>query len=293
MLAYSMIVRDCEHTLHHTLKSLRADADYIYINDTGSVDSTIRLANMYSSHVTESQWNNSFGEARDRDLAAINAREDISHWMWIDSDDELVYVPDRSHALEEGISYMVRLVDAYTKEECWQLRIIANTAEAHWVHRVHEEVENVGPIRKCDDVYVVHYGYASDEIKKAKHLRNYELLLLDETDRASEDHYWFIRGLAAREIGVPDWRTCFEKCISLSDECITKARCYYEMGDYQSSVMMYPTSDSLLALAEESEDAGVCKMLCMQCLDLLKEDSVFPRNEKLIKRRVFELCNTI
>lgn len=291
MLAYTMIVRDCEHTLHHTLRSIKAAETEVYINDTGSTDSTVRLAKKYSTHVTESTWNNSFAEARNRDLAAINDRQDVSHWMWVDSDDELVYETDSSLALEEGTSYMIRLVDAYTKEECWQLRIIANTPEAHWVNRVHEEVENVTAIKKCYDIKCVHYGYASDKIRKAKHTRNYKLLLLDETDRDSEDHYWFIRGLAAREIGVSDWKECFEKCITLSSDCVTKARCYYEMGEYKKSIMMCPSSDALVSLAESCEDIGERKMLCMQALDLLSQDTVFPRNDSMLKRRVFLLCN--
>lgn len=295
MLAYCLITKDSSEQLYHALKSINSPTNNIYINDTGSTDITVDLVKKLKCNLIETKWSDSFAAARNALLPAINNRKDIDHWMWIDSDDEVVYDIDKCLMLEDDVSYLVKLVDAYTKEECWQLRILANAPEIHFVNRVHEEPLNVSRVEKLSGIKVIHYGYINEEIKLAKHKRNLKLMELDKATRGLEAHYWYIRGVAERETGdIKNSLSSFATAYRLSDDPVSKARICYERAIMfkdvgtqlewlRQGLSHYDLIEIELMIAEL--DITDRKRLVESVLSKLNSESVFPINIAAIKER--------
>jgi glycosyltransferase involved in cell wall biosynthesis len=300
MLAYSFICKDSASSLSFALRSLNSARSEIYINDTGSEDGTQHVANKYSDNVIQTQWNNSFAEARNAQLPAIQARKDINHFMWVDADDEVIYDERKALMLEDGVSYLVRLIDAYTKEECWQLRIIDNGPDVKWRYKVHEEVYGHGRVEKLFSVKVIHFGYLNTVVKKRKHQRNLELLMQD-VDRREDGNYWFVRGLCHRELedvvgamsaftkaysyaGTEELkaRICYERCLMYSD-------CDTQLKWLRLSLTHYRLVEVLIMLCEIDHIDSRKAYLAETVRKSLENDSYFPINLIAIRERIKKL----
>src|SRR5687767_4841401 len=84
-LSLCMIARDAERTLPRALKSARPFMDEIVVVDTGSLDSTRRVAEEFGARVFDFPWCDSFSAARNHSL-----EQATGDWVfWMDADDLL------------------------------------------------------------------------------------------------------------------------------------------------------------------------------------------------------------
>ena len=80
-LAVAMIVRDAEHLIERTLRSVQSIADMIAVVDTGSSDGTVQLARGFTPNVYEFDWQDDFSAARNHCLEQIRG-----DWiLWLDA----------------------------------------------------------------------------------------------------------------------------------------------------------------------------------------------------------------
>src|SRR3954465_5602757 len=100
MLSLCMIVRDAEQSLREALASVRPFVDEMVVVDTGSVDSTRRIAEQEGARVFDFIWRDDFSAARNYWL-----QQAAGDWIfWMDADD--VLPPQSGHELR-------RLIDNY------------------------------------------------------------------------------------------------------------------------------------------------------------------------------------
>src|SRR5271157_3277073 len=88
-LSICMIVKNEARLLARCLESCRDIADEIIINDTGSTDATVEIAQSRGARLIASEWKNDFSYSRNISLRAASCA-----WiLWLDADD---VVPSQS-----------------------------------------------------------------------------------------------------------------------------------------------------------------------------------------------------
>ena len=78
-----MIVKDEEDVLARCLKSVSPAVDEIIIVDTGSTDSTKKIASAFTDNVYDFKWRDDFSAARNFAFSKATCQ----YLMWLDADD--------------------------------------------------------------------------------------------------------------------------------------------------------------------------------------------------------------
>lgn len=169
LLSACLIVRDEEERLAACLASLRDVVDEVVVYDTGSVDTTVAIAQDAGATVVQGTWEDDFGRARNSALDACSGT-----WiLHVDADEELVLHGDlRSELTEtsdEALSVMIDNVAADGQLQ-FQHRVVRlfRRQRAHWEGRLHEQVvprPGQPALRHAPSasVGVRHWGYDADE----------------------------------------------------------------------------------------------------------------------------------
>jgi glycosyltransferase involved in cell wall biosynthesis len=96
-LSVAMIVRDAEDCLAASLDSVRNLADEIVVLDTGSQDSTLKIARLKATKVVSREWSDDFSAARNAALEQVTG-----DWvLWLDAGETLS--PSAADALRKFI----------------------------------------------------------------------------------------------------------------------------------------------------------------------------------------------
>ena len=172
-LTLCMIVRDEEERLGNCLESARDLVDEIVVVDTGSTDRTVELAESFGAKMGYFEWCDDWAAARNESLKLATG-----DWiLWLDADDLL---PQEYHqqirALTQqgkGKSYFFALDDkGYENVSCLQMRLFPNLPGVEFEMPVHEQVSpslaRLGLEMVATDIRVVHTGYTTPEVVKAK-----------------------------------------------------------------------------------------------------------------------------
>lgn len=189
ILSLCLIARDEEEDLPRCLQSVQGLVDEIILLDTGSQDSTPRIAQELGARVFSSPWAGNFSQARN---------EAISHatgdWILIlDADEE---IPGSSkdeirkllsNKAAEG--YLFRVVNflgcrpSINHEVTLSLRLFRKRPEYQYQGVIHEQiVSSIVAARSqsaifMTDIEIYHYGYLNPSYeKKNKAARNLTLL---------------------------------------------------------------------------------------------------------------------
>ena len=80
-----MIVKNEEKFLNTTLDSVKSIIDELIIIDTGSTDTTLKIAAKYGAQIYSYEWNNDFSEARNFSISKASAE-----WILVLDGDELI-----------------------------------------------------------------------------------------------------------------------------------------------------------------------------------------------------------
>lgn len=171
---------DCLASLHRLQPLLGS----VCVYDTGSTDRTIEIAREGGCVVTEGYWDDDFARARNEALALSGAE-----WaLVIDADERVVADPARlERALRSVEAANVIDAELYHLDEAgnrtWHTRYIkaVRPDRIRFVHPVHEIVDgrsgwDVDIARlDPDDLYFLHLGYSSAEIRQCKAERNHAI----------------------------------------------------------------------------------------------------------------------
>jgi len=156
-ISLCLIVKNEEETLARCLESVKNAMDEIIIVDTGSTDTTKKIALQYTRKVYDFSWIDDFGAARN--FAFSHATQD--YIMWLDADDVL---------LEKDLQMLLLLkqdfdstIDSVTmnynlaSDENGNIvsslrrnRLVKRTRQFQWVGAVHEYLAISGKIINSD-----------------------------------------------------------------------------------------------------------------------------------------------
>jgi glycosyltransferase involved in cell wall biosynthesis len=190
----TMIVRNEEANIGAALDSVDGLIDEIVICDTGSVDTTLGIASLYGAHLIETPWNNSFSEARNRAISASNG-----DWIfWMDADDRLDTASRaRLRALWQTSGKQVAFFRIVNQRpgtfgsEFMQPRLFPRAEGVCFEGRVHEQIVFSAarqhlPMANYGNITILHNGYASEEMHRAKARRNIPLIADDLADNPGD-----------------------------------------------------------------------------------------------------------
>ena len=221
-ISLCMIVRNEERVLQDCLKSVNGIFSQIVIIDTGSTDSTIKIAKNFTSEVHEISWPDSFALARNESLKFAKGQ-----WIfWMDADDTLpllsaeIILNAVISAPNDVIGFIVPV--QFVEEGSFggtrvdHVKLFRNFPGVSFEGRIHEQIiqslrEHGGKIARLPAV-VLHSGYdTSLEGQAKKHLRDNELLKLDLQDRPDHPFVLFNLGMTSHYCGdhesAVDWLT--------------------------------------------------------------------------------------
>lgn len=191
-ISLCMIAKNEENVLGRCLESVKYLVDEIIIVDTGSTDSTVKIAEKYGARIFYYKWDNSFSNARNCSLE--KATKD---WILImDADDEfekkdrdklLKLVNDKDNHTD---IYFLQTLSYSGDKPAYEnitmnlnIRLIRNGKGYKFIGNVHEQIvpppnhSNNSQNIKIEDIRFYHYGYLNEIIKaKNKRKRNMDLI---------------------------------------------------------------------------------------------------------------------
>lgn len=191
-----LITKNEELDLARCLTSIKPFVDEIIVTDTGSTDETISIAKKFTDKVYEIPGDidkdgiGNFAAWRNSGLRHISNSAD---WiLWADADEVLVegqYI----HKYLQG-----EFFQGYVIHQCHQIldikdvtndvpvRLFRNNGKWKFWGVIHEQPASVKDINQevmpayiLPDVQIIHYGYPTEKVRRAKCLRNLPMLKKD------------------------------------------------------------------------------------------------------------------
>lgn len=183
---------DSEDTLRWCLRSLKHVADEIVIADCGMSKAALEIAAEQEAIVVPGVDPKKEGFERARNCSLSRCTMD---WvLWIDTDEKLVSPTEVTKYLRENAfhGYGIRqhhfAVDVSLKPDM-PVRLFRNRPykgrKLEFFGAIHEHPEMAvndgpGPVVVISDVNIAHVGYLNEKVRKARFVRNFPLLKLDQ-----------------------------------------------------------------------------------------------------------------
>ena len=202
-LSICMMVKNEEKHLEKSLLSLKPLFDNLktelIIVDTGSEDSTVEIAKKYTRNVYFHEWNNNFGEMRNKTIKYAKGE-----WILILDADEIFHnITPLVDFLKSPISskyntgtITIKSITTEDNEDIHQavdiLRLFRNTKSFCYKGSIHEQPQFQPPVY-FTNAEVLHYGYLSTdkELMEYKFKRNVELLKKELEEDPENIYNWF------------------------------------------------------------------------------------------------------
>lgn len=193
-LTIAMIVKNEAKNIADAVKSFRAIADEIVVNDTGSTDGTQGILEQLGVKWFQGDWRGDFSYARN--LALDQA---TSSWvLWMDADDR---IPEdqienfrklKTAPLDRAFGFQVINTQGGLPigGRFMQVRMFPNDKRLRFRYRIHEQVLHaiaaLGLHLFYTETTLWHTGYEDPALKHAKARRNLDLLA-QETERMADE----------------------------------------------------------------------------------------------------------
>ncbi len=187
-ITLSMIVKNEERYLRDCLESVKDIVSEIVIVDTGSTDSTIKIAKNYGAKIFSFGWIKDFSAARNYALS-----KSTGDWiLYLDADErlnensknELLRLTQNNKDL--GINCIINNIDEQTNTPKLMkyIRLFRNSKNISFSGKAHEQIEPSLFANKYEiidsTIEIIHLGYnVCEEELLIKADRNLELLLSD------------------------------------------------------------------------------------------------------------------
>ena len=276
LISLCLIARDNAGTIEACLQSIKPWVDEMVVVDTGSVDSTPRIAERLGAKVFHFPWCDDFSAARNESLRHASGR-----WLfWMDSDDvidekngrELKRLASGDHA-DDLLGYVIKVhcpgpnnVDGSDMTVVDHVKLIRNRPDLRFECRIHEQIlpaiRRAGGIVAWTDLFVVHAGYDHSERGQARKLeRDFRLLNLENRERPNHPFTLFNLGMTCADTGE------FERAIGYLRESISFSTEGESHVRKAYSLLVYSLTNS--GRTEEAEN------------EARKALRMFPRDEEL------------
>lgn len=179
-ISLCMIVKNEAEHLSRCLESIKDLVEEIIIVDTGSTDSTVKIAKVYGAKVFYRPWTGNFSEARNFAL-----KHAIGDWILsLDADEELK--KEDTHLVKEaikndeidGIQCVIHSTSKYTSAltKSYFMRLFRNNRRIYYEGAIHERPIITGKTIPSN-IRIIHHGYALDRNKMTAKLDAYIQLL--------------------------------------------------------------------------------------------------------------------
>lgn len=198
-ISLCMIVKDEELTLRRCLNSVKDVVDEIIIVDTGSVDSTIMIANEFNSKIYNLKWEDNFAKARN--FSFSKATKD--YILWLDADDilnsddidkfkELKRTLDNNFIDSVTMDYVLSMDENNTPIiSLKRNRLVKREKNFKWVGNVHEYLDVEGNIIHSD-IKIIH---KKEKEYTNRNLKIYENMINENIDFSERDKLYYANEL--------------------------------------------------------------------------------------------------
>ncbi len=255
------IVKNEEKNLPISLETVKDIADELVIVDTGSTDSTLRIAEEAGARVFHFQWCDDFAAARNHALDQATG-----DWIvFLDADEGFLHPEKVLAKLREidgrrppvdGVIVADINISPETGEQlgiCRPVRAFRNLPRIRYQGRIHETIASRdGTLRLCQDdggMSMYHTGYTEGvRIQKAK--RNLRLLLRDAAENGEQQGQYMY--LAQCYFGLEDYKAALRYAVLALDSPVQPLGSRVELFHLAIESMRclaWPLEDQL-ALAE-------------------------------------------
>lgn len=200
-ISLCMIVKDEEKVLKRCLDSAVSFADEIIIVDTGSSDSTKKIAETYTKKVYDFAWNDDFSAARNEAFR----HAEMDYCMWLDADD-IVSEPEQEkirrlkEELDDDTSIvMMKYSMGFDKTgspslSYYRERLIKNHEGFCWQGKVHEAVALSGKILYTD-IEIEHRKTEKGKEGQRRNLSIYRKMKEEKVPFTARDLFYYGREL--------------------------------------------------------------------------------------------------
>ena len=267
-----MIVKNEEKVLARCLDCVKQFADEIIIVDTGSGDSTKKIASKYTDKVFDFAWCDDFAKARNFSFSLAT----MDYVMWLDADDVLEYSEiEKINQLKLNMVadvYMLKYATNFDKTGKPTFvfdreRIMKNDKRALWNGFVHEAIAPFGRVEYLD-IVVQHRKISTHYTKRNLNMfrkalkRGIKFGAREQYYYARELFYWGYLKKAIKE---------FKKFLILPykflpntiDAHLTIAKCEERLGNVENAkkwlfeaLNIIPNAEVICELARLYENQG-------------------------------------
>lgn len=227
-LSVAMIGRNERHCLARAIESTKEFADEIIFVDTGSVDDTREIAIALGAKVFDYTWCEDFSAARNECLEYC-----AGQWIMVLDCDETVYprigrqLIERALSKGEEFAYNVKInsvMPGNRIESHFNIRLFRNNKEIRFRNPIHESVaesvyeKNPKKELKTAPFEIRHQGYMSEELNKAKLVRNINILTNWIRRDSSSVYGWYKLGISLRAVDPDRAVACLYRAFELAIE---------------------------------------------------------------------------
>lgn len=205
MISLCMIVKNEEENLRNSLTSVISFVDEVIIIDTGSIDSTNKIALEFTDKVYDYKWCNDFSIARNFSISSAT-----NDWILVLDADEFIteflkekvydFINEESNEHVLGrIERINILEDSSGSKKCTErISRLFNRKYFQYEGTIHEQIvskDGTAYITMPVDITAYHVGYTKEVLNKTNKLkRNMDLLLKAIEDNPSDPYLYFQLG---------------------------------------------------------------------------------------------------
>ena len=195
-ISLCMIVKNEEDVLKRCLDSVKTVVDEIIIVDTGSTDSTKKIAKEFTDKIYHFNWIDDFAKARNYSFS--KATKD--YILWLDADDVILEKDIKLlNELKENLNkntdivmmkYNIGTNDNNTALTYYRERLIKNYKNYKWIGRIHEVIPPTGNVI-YSDVAITHKKIKQNDPNR--NLRIFEKMITDNIDLDTRQKFYYAR----------------------------------------------------------------------------------------------------
>ena len=198
-ISLCMIVKNEEAVLARCLESVKDVVDEIIIVDTGSTDTTKKIAQQYTDKVYDFEWREDFSQARNYSFSKATKE----YQMWLDADDVITKEnKNKILKLKEDLDSNIDIVTFkynthFDKDNNPILtstrgRLFKREKNYLWNDPIHEYIELIGNIYYANDIFVSHKKETSST---DRNLKIYQNQIKNGKNLSPRSLYYFAREL--------------------------------------------------------------------------------------------------